>query len=326
MEQTTEFELAQPPADGISSVQFCPSAENSLLVSSWDTSLRMYDVESNVMRCKFNGASPVLDCAWGENSGQAFSVGLDQAVKSYNLEAGTTTTLGTHEAGVRCVEFSGSHGLVASGSWDKTVKLWDPRTNQAVGSYTQPDKVYTMSATSTGKLIVGTAGRHVWIWDLRNMDAVEQRRESNLKYQTRCIKASPNGEAYILTSIEGRVALEYVDPSPAAQDKKFAFKCHRLKVDGQDTIFPVNTVDFHPVYHTFATGGCDGIVNVWDGNNRKRICQFHRYPSSIASCSFNSTGTLLAIASSYTYEEGEKDHPTDAIFIRRTADVEVMPK
>lgn len=60
-------------------------------------------------------------------------------------------------------------------------------------------------------------------------------------------------------------------------------------------------------YGTFATGGCDGMVNIWDGANKKRLCQFHRYPTSISSMDFNHDGTLLAIASSYTYEEGEKE-------------------
>jgi hypothetical protein len=35
-------------------------------------------------------------------------------------------------------------------------------------------------------------------------------------------------------------------------------------------------------YNTFATGGSDGYVNIWDGYNKKRLCQFHRYPTSIA--------------------------------------------
>jgi cell cycle arrest protein BUB3 len=35
---------------------------------------------------------------------------------------------------------------------------------------------------------------------------------------------------------------------------------------------------------------------------------------------------LLAIASSYTFEEGEKDHPKDSIFIRAPSDSEVRPK
>jgi len=30
------------------------------------------------------------------------------------------------------------------------------------------------------------------VWDLRNMGYVHQRRESSLKYQTRCIRCFPN--------------------------------------------------------------------------------------------------------------------------------------
>lgn len=52
-------------------------------------------------------------------------------------------------------------------------------------------KVYTLSV-SGDRLIVGTAGRRVLVWDLRNMGYVQQRRESSLKYQTRCIRAFPN--------------------------------------------------------------------------------------------------------------------------------------
>ena len=78
------------------------------------------------------------------------------------------------------------------------------------------------------------------------MSSVQQRRESSLKYQTRCIRAHPRETGYVLSSIEGRVAVEYFDPSPEAQAKKFAFKCHRVKEDGKDTIFPVNSIAFHP--------------------------------------------------------------------------------
>ena len=55
------------------------------------------------------------------------------------------------------------------------------------------------------KLVVGTAGRRVLVWDLRNMGYVQQRRESSLKYQTRCIRCFPNRQGYVLSSIEGNV-------------------------------------------------------------------------------------------------------------------------
>ena len=32
-------------------------------------------------------------------------------------------------------------GLIVTGSWDKNIKLWDPRSNQCTGTYQQPEKV-----------------------------------------------------------------------------------------------------------------------------------------------------------------------------------------
>jgi hypothetical protein len=40
-----------------------------------------------------------------------------------------------------------------------------------------------------------------------------------------------------------------------------------------DVVFPVNAVAYHPGFGTFATGGGDGVVNIWDGNNKKRLSQ-----------------------------------------------------
>ena len=56
-------------------------------------------------------------------------------------------------------------------------------------------------------LVVGTAQRKVSIWDLRkfNSQTPIENRESNLKYQTRCIRCFPNKQGYVLSSIEGRL-------------------------------------------------------------------------------------------------------------------------
>jgi cell cycle arrest protein BUB3 len=88
-------------------------------------------------------------------------------------------------------------GQVITGSWDKTVKCWDPRgvsgpERTLVGTYSQPERVYSMSLVGN-RLVVATAGRHVNIYDLRNMSQPEQKRDSSLKYQTRCVRCFPNG-------------------------------------------------------------------------------------------------------------------------------------
>lgn len=69
---------------------------------------------------------------------------------------------------------------------------------------------------------------------------------------------------------------------------------------------------------------------MWDGVNKKKLCQYPQYPTSIASLAFNRDGTILAIASSYTFEEGEKPPSNsgldDNIFLRVVNDIDVRPR
>ncbi len=137
--------------------------------------------------------------------------------------------------------------MIVSGSWDETVKIWDARSpSPCVGTANQPERVYAMSV-SKEKIVVGTAGRHIYIWDNRKLDEPLQRRESSLKFQTRCITCFPDGTGYAAGSIEGRVAIEYFDPAPEVQQKKYAFKCHRVTQNGVDTVYPVNSIEFNKV-------------------------------------------------------------------------------
>jgi cell cycle arrest protein BUB3 len=103
-------------------------------------------------------------------------------------------------------------------------------------------------------------------------------------------------------------------------------QCHRKTEGTKQILYPVNALAFHPRYGTFATGGCDGMVNVWDGANKKRICQYPPYGTSVAALAFSSSGEKLAVAASYTWEEGERDHPNDSILVRTVLQGEVLPK
>ena len=142
-EGKTEFQLKSPPEDGISAVEFCPktSGNNLLLVSSWDRTIRLYDIVRNEQRLAVSSGMPVLDCAW-QDQARVLAAGLDKTLKIVDINSSQERMLGQHDAGVKCVDYSEQYNTIITGSWDGTVKTWDPRTEVAcTGTHNQTDKV-----------------------------------------------------------------------------------------------------------------------------------------------------------------------------------------
>lgn len=134
----------------------------------------------------------------------------------------SVTNLGKCNRAVSVALYSQAIGAPLTGSWDKTVRVWDPRASNAtsagdasaggaVSVHQQPDSVFTMDAVNT-TLVVGTAGRHVLLWDLRNMAQPIEQQESTLRYQTRIIRCFPNGQGFVMGSIEGTFYRKLPEP------------------------------------------------------------------------------------------------------------------
>jgi len=331
--------MPDPPKDGITSVRFGWTTDR-VLASSWDTYLHLYDAGSNSKMLSIELGAPVMDCAFGTNDTVSFSGGMDQTICMHNLETNQSQELGVHSDTIRCVNFSPLTGCVYTGGWDGMLKAWDLRGGASAAGAGAQESKYGVAATLTHegakiytmdiheyKIIVGMSQRLIHVYDIRDLSKPEQIRESSLLNQTRSIRFHPNGETFGLTAVEGRVAIEIMDPSQEAQANKYAFKCHRKVVNGEQLLYPVNAIAYHPVYGTFATGGCDGLVNTWDGVMKKRLATFPSFDNSIAGLAFNRTGELLAVAASYTWEEGEKDErPADELYVVRPNESTVRPK
>ncbi|KAH9462037.1 hypothetical protein MJO29_003282 [Puccinia striiformis f. sp. tritici] len=352
-----EIELSHPE-DAITAVKFDPANPNLLLVSSWDKTVKLYNL-SNPSPTEpisvYPHPSPVLDVCFGtgKNAGRGYTASLDRGVREIDLESTSASptsnsrpnrVISTHQDAVKCVHYSSEFDILISGSWDRSVVLQDPKSSSnkqypnQICSLTLPNlpaKVFCLDA-SKDKLVVAMGNRRIWIWDLLklsesvqkvndqfnsnpNLATTEtvvpppplQERESSLKFMTRAIKCMPRGDGYASGSIEGRVAVDLFDTSTESQAKKYAFKCHRQVIDGVDTIYPVNALAFHPTFGTFATGGGDGIVSIWDSAAKKRLRQLPKYPGSITSLAFNSDGSKLAIACSILEEENPANNPNN---------------
>jgi cell cycle arrest protein BUB3 len=269
----------------------------------------------------------VLACCFSDAT-HAFSGGLDTSVRELNLETEKIENIGQHSDSVSSMNYHRDSNVLITGSWDRTVRFWDPRAaTPQQSSHDLPERVYYMDLANH-TLVVAMASRLFNIYDVRKMDAPTQQRESSLKFMTRSLACMSDGQGYATASVEGRIAVEYFDPSPAIQEKKYAFKCHRQTIEDVDHVWPVNALAFHPTYNTFASAGSDGTVSIWDHKVKKRLRQYPKYNNSIPSIAFNCDGTKLGVGVSYTWDDGEegaKNAERPAIFIRKCGD-EMKPK
>ncbi|KAL2870656.1 WD40 repeat domain-containing protein [Aspergillus lucknowensis] len=352
---SNQFTISSPPTDAISALKFSPASDSTrFVVSSWDKNVYVYDLrdengntgEGKLLQ-KFEHRAPVLDVCFGATEDEIYTAGLDWDVKRIDLVTSTQNVLSSHDAGVRSVVYSKEHNMVISASWDTTLhvhRMSEDRSTVAASTIIPlPSKPFSMSLTAT-KLVVAMASRTLHIYDLKalstltgesegpNPSKVEvepwQRRESSLKFMTRSVACMPDDAGYASSSIEGRVAVEWFDPSAESQARKYAFKCHRQASEDVDVVYPVNALAFHPIHGTFASGGGDGVVALWDGIAKRRIRQYQKYPSSVAAVAFSSNGKYLAIAISPGYESGQDDFVdgTVRIYVRELGETEAKGK
>ena len=181
----------------------------------------------------------------GGVQGVIYTGGSDGSIKSFDISTSTVSTIGQHSAppeednnstqkvAVSCLSCIGSD-LVVSAGWDKKFHVWSTTNNgnsSPIATLDLPGKAFSMDVSSDGtKVVVATSGRrNVFIDIQRNSSIVDKEnasasasepqvtvtvlteRESSLKYQTRCIKFFPDISGVAVGSIEGRVAIEYLD-------------------------------------------------------------------------------------------------------------------
>ncbi|KAJ2978865.1 hypothetical protein NUW54_g11229 [Trametes sanguinea] len=219
-----DIEVADPPTDSISSVSFSPTADY-LAVGSWDNNVRIYEVGANGQtqgKAMYAHQGPVLSVCWNKYDGVESPQG----------------------------------GVLATGSWDKTIKYWDLRTPNPVSTVQLPERCYTMDVVYP-LMVVGTAERHIQVFNLANPTTPFKTLVSPLKWQTRVVSCFPSANGFAVGSIEGRVAIQYVEEKDASNN--FSFKCHRRDqsptTKDQSLVYAVNDISFHPVHGTFSTCG-----------------------------------------------------------------------
>jgi guanine nucleotide-binding protein subunit beta-2-like 1 protein len=99
------------------------------LSGSWDSTLRLWDINSGVTTKSFVGhTKDVLSVAFSADNRQIVSGSRDRSIKLWNTlgECKYTIDENKHSEWVSCVRFSpnSANPLIVSGGWDRLVKVW----------------------------------------------------------------------------------------------------------------------------------------------------------------------------------------------------------
>ncbi|KAF0915488.1 hypothetical protein E2562_036532 [Oryza meyeriana var. granulata] len=292
-----------PVAGAATRLRFAPSS-NKLIVSSWDSGLRLYDADASELRLEAKSEAALLDCCF-QDEAVALTGGSDGSVARYDLHSGAQGIVGLHGEVVSCIEFSHMTGQVVTATLDKRLLFWDAQTRNM-----SPSSIITLdsdvaSLSVCDMYILAAVEREVYIYDMRNLTGPVKSKDSPVEYHIKNLHSSPEWNGYAVGSVDGVVALKYFDHGTDG-DMGYVFRCHPKSRDGRSNLVPTNSIAIHPFDKTFVTGDNEGYAIVWDAQSKKKLHEFPIYSGSVASIAYNHNGQLFAVVSNFTYQEADK--------------------
>ncbi|KAH8581891.1 bub3 bub3 with WD40 repeats [Cryptosporidium sp. chipmunk genotype I] len=255
-------------------------AQNAVYIST-GRCIQSLQCEYIYLSCKFKDDSTI------------FLGGFNEAVDVINLQDSlySPRKLVGHLAPVRCLSLLEKSSMLASGDWDGEVILTSVNGGSfgsQISRISLPGKVFCMDYSYDEEwLLAGDSLKNMNLINLRKLSSgIEATSPTEvvpnfMKYQLRNICANRHKDVFATSSIEGRVQITSVEKalkgevnSKECPKDNYAFKCHRTKDNSMmtETIYPVNSVCFHPQFaNVLATGGSDASVFLWDTSAKKRL-------------------------------------------------------
>ena len=156
----------------ISGLQYAPNKSNVLISSSYDGTIRAYDlIKYKNFRIMTTPNPTQFTCCSIDFTGEIISAGSLETYSIYiwSLKTGDLIdTLTGHSSPISTLKFSNISDMLVSGSWDNTVKIWELYSKKGIGeTLNHNNKILSVDISPDDKEIaVSTLNGELYTWDV----------------------------------------------------------------------------------------------------------------------------------------------------------------
>lgn len=254
-------------------------------------------------------------------SGQIKGVSTPKAVST--SVAATGSGARPHVGEVKCLAFSPDGRFLASGSDDKTIRLWNPLTGEGMATYTgHGDLVRALHWNGEGLLVSSSKDGTVRLWNTRTGSAV--RSFSGHSGYVRSAAISPDGSRVyscgddktlrVYDAASGETLRTVRDFSEPQNSLVLSPSGDRLAVVGDDKALRVyDTATFRQIFQKasihggwiwmvtwspdgalLATASEDKTVKIWSAEDGSPVSTYNGFTSAVNTVAFSPDGTRIA--------------------------------
>lgn len=215
-----------------------------------ETNVKLFDVNSkNLLRLFKGHTAPVHRTFFTEDKTHIASFSDDKTVRVWDIPSEKTIyQYNDHSDYVRAGAVSPvSHDIILSGGYDKTCKMYDNRTGNAVFSVQHDSPIESALFLPTGGIFLTAGGTEIRVWDAFMGGRLLARISQHHKTIT-CLRLAQNGKRLMSGSLDRHVKVYDVA----------SYKCvHTLDYPNSILSLAVSPND-----ETLVVGTTDGLVSI----------------------------------------------------------------